>query len=417
MVSPRNPQSDGPSYEPSQDQLYQQSRKAMQILIHAGFQARLAGGCVRDRLLGVRPKDFDIATDAVPDEVCTVFKQKNIKVVPTGVDHGTITVVMAGQAIEVTTLRRDVSTDGRRAVVAFSRSFEEDAARRDLTINALYEDIDGRIYDSVGGEADLKAKRLRFVGDASTRMREDFLRILRLFRFWARLEFVPEPDLLPKLAQEAPGLAQISQERKTSELLQILQCKAILPVLKAMAESSVLDQLLSLKNLPVELEPFIDALPLARQLELARLALLLEKTEGDLRTKLIALRLSSQQSETVLALVSKEWPDPQLPASQLMESIDAWDSKLGEGAFENLLFPYWTARYPQEKGRLDALLLAAKNPRRKMRMPLDGSHLAKHLGLAPGAELGARLLDLKRSFRDGLWSTAEEGLERLKKRD
>ncbi|RYZ53607.1 MAG: CCA tRNA nucleotidyltransferase, partial [Proteobacteria bacterium] len=210
-------------YDHSMDQNYQIAQKVMTILEDAGQEARMAGGCVRDRLLKTKPKDYDIATVAVPDLICSIFEQKGIKTVPTGIDHGTITVVMGGQGIEVTSLRLDVATDGRRAVVSFGNSFEADSLRRDFTINALYEDRSGKVYDYHDGIKDLQAKVLRFVGEPRTRIKEDYLRILRLFRFWSRLGFEPQAEALPVIAEEARGLEQISQERKTSELLMILE--------------------------------------------------------------------------------------------------------------------------------------------------------------------------------------------------
>ena len=168
---------------PSPDRAYKDALKVLRSLEAAGYAARLAGGCVRDRLLGITPADYDIATGAEPGVVLQHFRTEGRTTVPTGIDHGTITVVMPSGPIEVTTLRKDVATDGRHAQVAFGKSFSDDAQRRDFTINAMFEDADGRIYDEAGGQADLQAKVLRFVGEASIRIREDYLRILRLFRF------------------------------------------------------------------------------------------------------------------------------------------------------------------------------------------------------------------------------------------
>ena len=164
------------------------TRAVMEALESRGYAgcARFVGGCVRNSLLGQPIDDIDIATTLTPDQVTEALEGVGVKVVPTGVDHGTVTAVSEGRAYEITTLRRDVSTDGRRAVIAFTQNWEEDAVRRDFRLNALYADGEGRIFDPTGeGVADAKAGRIVFVGDAMTRIREDYLRILRFFRFQA----------------------------------------------------------------------------------------------------------------------------------------------------------------------------------------------------------------------------------------
>ena len=151
-----------------------------------GFHALFVGGCVRNGLLGLPSDDIDISTDARPDRVMQIARGAGFKSVPTGIDHGTVTIIADGLPHEVTTFRRDVETDGRRAVIAFADRVEEDAMRRDFTMNALYADAKGRVIDPLGtGVADLQARRLRFIGDPHDRIREDYLRILRFFRFHA----------------------------------------------------------------------------------------------------------------------------------------------------------------------------------------------------------------------------------------
>ncbi len=151
----------------------------------AGHRALFVGGCVRNAILGEPVGDVDLTTDATPEAVTRIAEAAGFRTVPTGLDHGTVTVIAGGLAHEVTTFRRDVETDGRRAVVAFSARIDEDAARRDLTMNALYADRMGTVIDPLGGLADTLARRVRFVGDPETRIREDYLRILRFFRFHA----------------------------------------------------------------------------------------------------------------------------------------------------------------------------------------------------------------------------------------
>jgi len=161
------------------------TRAVMRALLRDGGEARFVGGAVRNALLKAEIGDIDIATPLVPDEVVKRLKAAGLGAVPTGIEHGTVTAIAERKPLEVTTLRRDVSTDGRRATVAFTTDWAEDAARRDFTMNALYAAEDGKIYDYNGGVTDLKARRVRFVGDPRTRIREDYLRILRLFRFHA----------------------------------------------------------------------------------------------------------------------------------------------------------------------------------------------------------------------------------------
>src|SRR6185295_679514 len=159
--------------------------KTRAVLAALGGEARFVGGAVRNALLKREVSEVDIATPLTPDEVTKRLRAAGLDAVPTGIEHGTVTAIASGTPFAVTTLRRDVSTDGRRAVVAFTTDWTEDAQRRDFTMNALYAAADGEVFDYVGGVADLEAGKVRFVGDAATRIREDYLRILRLFRFHA----------------------------------------------------------------------------------------------------------------------------------------------------------------------------------------------------------------------------------------
>ena len=208
-------------------------------------EARFVGGVVRNALLGREVSDIDIATPLTPDVVTQKLEAAKLKAVPTGIEHGTVTAVSNGRPYEVTTLRRDVSTDGRRAVVAFTQDWAEDAQRRDFTMNALYADANGEVFDMVGGVADLKAGKVRFVGNPAMRIREDFLRILRLFRFHA---WYGKGDLDSKAlhvaAAEKAGLAQLSGERIAKEMLKLLTAEDPVPVLRSMAASGILTEVL-----------------------------------------------------------------------------------------------------------------------------------------------------------------------------
>ena len=194
------------------------------VVAALGGEARIVGGAVRDSLLGLEVSDVDLATPLLPEDVTKRLEHAGIKAVPTGIEHGTITAVAEGQTVEITTLRRDVSTDGRRATVAFSTNWKEDAARRDFTINALYADPEsGEIFDYFGGLADLEARKVRFIGDASARIAEDHLRILRFFRFHARFGWgEADPAALSACATSAKSLMALSRERIADELMKLL---------------------------------------------------------------------------------------------------------------------------------------------------------------------------------------------------
>ncbi|MFC2969963.1 CCA tRNA nucleotidyltransferase [Acidimangrovimonas pyrenivorans] len=213
------------------------------MLVAAGHQALFVGGCVRNALLRQPVADVDIATDATPETVTKLAEKAGLKPVPTGIDHGTITVVSGGIPHEVTTFRRDVETFGRHAVVAFSTDVREDAARRDFTMNALYARPDGEIIDPLGGLPDLLARRVRFVGVAEERITEDYLRILRFFRFHAWYgdpEEGLDPDGLAACAENESGITTLSKERIGAEMRKLLAAPDPAPAVAAMAATGVL---------------------------------------------------------------------------------------------------------------------------------------------------------------------------------
>ncbi len=187
-----------------------------------GFDMRLVGGCVRDLLSGKTPKDVDLCTDANPDEAAAIYRELGVRHIPTGLDHGTISVVLNGVVYEITSLREDVATDGRRAVVRYTRDWTVDAARRDFTINSMSMTLDGELFDIFGGARDLREGRVRFVGYPDTRIKEDYLRILRWFRFTARFGREYDVDALAAVRRQCKGLESISVERIWSEVKQII---------------------------------------------------------------------------------------------------------------------------------------------------------------------------------------------------
>jgi poly(A) polymerase len=222
------------------------TQKVCAALTGAGAQALFVGGCVRNALLGAPVSDIDIATDAHPKQVIELAGAAGLKAIPTGIEHGTITVVSGGAPHEITTFRRDVKTDGRRAVVAFSDKVEEDAARRDFTMNAIYARPDGIVLDPLNGLPDLQARRVRFIGTAENRIREDYLRSLRYFRFHAWYGDADagfDPDALAAIAANLDGLTGLSRERVGAELLKLLGAPDPAPSVAAMRQAGVLTQL------------------------------------------------------------------------------------------------------------------------------------------------------------------------------
>lgn len=286
---------------------------ATQSVFHAleagGHTALFVGGCVRNSLLGMPVGDIDIATDAHPQTVIDLTQAVGLRAIPTGIEHGTITVVADGIAHEITTFRADIDTDGRRAKVAFSDSIEEDAARRDFTMNALYADKNGKVVDPLGGIQDLNARLVRFINDAELRIKEDYLRSLRFFRFTAWYgdpEGGLDADALAAIAANLDGLDGLSRERVGSELVKLMMAPDPAPAVAAMHHSGVLAHLL----------PGTDANALTRLVHLEQTA----GTDIDAFRRLAALgvrdgkllRLSKAQSTylTTLGLLIGDMTKP-----------------------------------------------------------------------------------------------------------
>src|SRR6266404_5564793 len=216
--------------------------RVLQLLNGNGEEARVVGGAVRNALLKVPTGDIDIATTALPDEVMRRAAAAGLKTVPTGIEHGTVTLVVDAHPFEVTTLREDVETFGRKAKVVFGRDWRRDAERRDFTMNALSLARDGTIHDHVGGLADLEARRVRFIGDPATRIAEDYLRILRFFRFHATYgRGVPDPAGLAACIAAREGLSHLSRERVRMEIVKLLLAPHVVPTLAVMTEAGLLE--------------------------------------------------------------------------------------------------------------------------------------------------------------------------------
>ncbi|HLN10767.1 MAG TPA: CCA tRNA nucleotidyltransferase [Xanthobacteraceae bacterium] len=284
--------------------------RLLAVLDRDGEEARVVGGAVRNALLGEPPGDIDIATTALPEEIIRRVAARGFKAVPTGVEHGTVTVVVDGVPFEVTTLRQDVETFGRKASVRFGRDWKADAERRDFTMNALSVAADGTIHDHVGGVADLKARRVRFIGDPATRIAEDYLRILRFFRFHAAYGHGP-PDRAGLTATVAArhGIDRLSRERVRTELLKLMIATGAAPTIAVMAETGLLGKVLGGVPLTagftnmVALEAVV-GLPADPIRRLAALGVLVVEDAERLAPR---LRLSNAEHERLVAMADGWW--------------------------------------------------------------------------------------------------------------
>lgn len=348
------------------------------VLEGAGYRALFVGGCVRNALLGAPVSDVDISTDATPETVTNLAENAGFRVVPTGIDHGTVTVIAQGRPHEVTTFRRDVETDGRRAVVAFSTDVAEDAKRRDFTMNALYADARGDVIDPLGGLPDLLARHLRFVGDAETRIREDYLRILRFFRFhawYADPEGGIDAEGLVACAALSAGIETLSAERVGAEVKKLLSAPDPAPAVASMAQTGILAMVLpgaearALAPL-VHLEAGIPPRPLRRLAVLGGEADGLRLSRAEARD-LAALRdaMGDMASPAVLGwrLGGDLATDAMLARSAVLETPlpQGWQADIARGAAAQ--FPIRAADLPACSGpalgaelkRLERLWLSA----------------------------------------------------------
>ena len=285
--------------------------RILALLDSNGEEARVVGGAVRNTLLREPLGDIDIATTALPEEVVRRVEAAGCKAVPTGIEHGTVTVVAGGQPFEVTTLREDVETDGRRAKVVFGRDWRRDAERRDFTMNALFLGRDGTVHDYADGLADIAQRRVRFIGDAATRIAEDYLRILRFFRFHAAYGHGGLPDAtgLHACIVARAGIETLSRERVRMETLKLLLARHAVPALAVMAETGLIEMVLggvpllaSLSNL-IKLEASLSLQPDATR-RLAALGVLVTEDAERLRER---LRLANAESERLTSMADAWW--------------------------------------------------------------------------------------------------------------
>ncbi|HEY4041192.1 MAG TPA: CCA tRNA nucleotidyltransferase [Rhodopila sp.] len=337
-------------------------------------EARVVGGAVRDALSGRAVEDFDLATPRPPAEIMAALKLAGVKAVPTGLPHGTVTAVVDGAGLEITTLRRDVETDGRHAVVAFTDDWRLDASRRDFTINAMSLARDGSVFDYFDGMADLQAGRVRFVGDPATRIAEDYLRILRFFRFYARYGRVPtDQATLDALQGGIPGLAGLSVERVWSELRRILAAQDPDEAVGLMRQLGIWAAVLP----EASRERRLGGLPADPVLRLAAML------SGDPLAVATRLKLSNEDRDRLVRLLTT--PSPGGSDADLRRL-------LADHRPADLVDRTWLDDTADTRRRL----IATARPV----FPLEGRDVVA-AGIPAGPLVGARLRDLRRWWMDG----------------
>ena len=375
-------------------------QQVMAVITRGGGEVRVAGGAVRNALLGVPIADVDLATTMLPTDVMRVCKAAGFGVHPTGFDHGTVTVVNGGIPFEVTTLRRDVETDGRRAMVAYTSEWAEDAMRRDFTMNAMYCDAVGKIYDFTNGYGDLLRNRVRFVGDAKMRIKEDYLRILRFFRFHARFgKGGPDKIGLAACAKLKSGLKKISAERIRQEMFKIVVAPRAVPTLKIMAASGVLRKII----------PYTDDWRLIGRLPddaVLRLYCLAKKPD-DLKQD---LRLSNAEAQRIDDLGTGPDLSPKLKMSEQRAML----YHLGGQAWTDSVELGWASGRASKRDKKWRALLDLPKHWPIPKLPINGQDLLE-AGIASGPYMGEVLRSLEDWWvASDFVPTREELLERLK---
>jgi tRNA nucleotidyltransferase/poly(A) polymerase len=376
-----------------------------------GGSTRIVGGAVRDALLGRPGTDADFATVLLPEAVIARAQAAGLKTVPTGLAHGTVTVIAEGTPFEVTTLRRDVETDGRRAKVRFTSDWEADATRRDFTINALYCDAAGNIFDPLGAIHDLKAGQVRFIGDAEDRIREDFLRILRFFRFFAAYgSGRPDPEGLKACARLKAGIATLSAERVWAELKRLLATPDPARALLWMRTTEVLQ-----KALPecwgIDAIHRLIAAERAERWEpdpLLRLEAIIPPHRARIDSLSARLKLSRAEAARLFAWAEAPEIDPGTSGPALAQALYRGDVSGILDRLRHALAREMQAGNDIAAGSLRKLLRFATEWRRPT-FPLTGKDLIA-AGLAPGPGVGERLKELEQQWVESGFSLERQHL-------
>lgn len=391
------------------------TRAVMETLASDGGTARFVGGCVRNALLGEPVLDIDIATNETPERASVLLTAKGIKVVPTGIAHGTVTAVTPTRHFEITTLRVDVKSHGRHADVAFTEDWQADAERRDFTMNALYADADGTVHDPLGqGRADLKARRVRFIGDADARIREDYLRILRFFRIHAWYG-VGEPDStgLKACADLREGLRQLSGERVRDELLKTAAADNAGAAFRQMAAAGILSVVLPEASRLDRFEKLVDieANQLFTVTPILRLASMLDLDETGVAVLAERLRLSNKDRDRV----SKALNDKTKIVSYLsMRELHRALYLMGPELFKDRVMLGWANDRKGHNAFQWRALLAMADSWTKPEFPLTGA-MIKAAGVPEGPEIGRVWCEVEEWWIDADFTDDEFSIiERLK---
>ncbi|WP_417317396.1 CCA tRNA nucleotidyltransferase [Emcibacter sp.] len=375
-------------------------KKLLEVLNAGDGAARLVGGCVRDSLMDRPIGDIDVACSLHPEETMKRLEAAGIKVIPTGLKHGTVTAVSKGEVIEVTALRRDVETYGRHADVAFTDDWLEDAKRRDLTVNAFYLDGDGTLYDPCNGWPDIEARHVRFIGDAVQRIREDALRILRFFRFAAQFdEATLDEEGLTACIAEKDLISGLSGERLAQEMRKLLSYPAAERIVPVMSDCRILDMVLP-DNAGID--TFLDYIRREKQLGLcsvtARLATLLPRDEERSRKMARHLRLSGKETAE-LACLAREYPE--LEGELTERDLRRLVYHLGRAVVQFHLVGHGTVEQVAYVRHYSIPVF-----------PLQGRDLLKN-GEEPGPELGQRLKKLEQFWEESDYTMGREELLKI----
>ncbi len=366
-----------------------EARAVFAALAADGAETRAVGGSVRNALFGLPVKDVDLATTALPAEVMRLAEKAGLKAVPTGIEHGTVTIVSGHLPYEVTTLRRDIETFGRHAVVTFTTDWAEDARRRDFTMNALYASADGTLFDPLGGYADLARRRVRFIGNPHERIREDYLRILRFFRLFAEYgEGAPDPESLAAAISERQGLAKLSGERLAVELLRLLAAPRAVEAVHAMSEGHVLE-VLSKHPAPRKVERLaaIEA-HLGRTPDpVLRLAAMFVLTAEDAERIGERLKLSRADRDTLSSVAEKRAEDhafvPETPERQARVAL----YRLGPQIYLNRALIAWATGHADVTDAKRSARLELGQRWQAPAPPFSGRDVIA-LGIPPGKSIG-----------------------------
>jgi len=364
------------------------TKAVMEALAGKGGVARFVGGCVRNALMNEPVSDIDIATTETPENAKALLEAAGIKVVPTGIDHGTITAVTPTRHFEITTLRVDVASDGRRAEVAFTGDWLEDAKRRDFTMNALYCDADGTVHDPLGGRDDLKARVVRFIGDPYERIREDYLRILRFFRFHA-FYGKGEPDAagLRACAEEREGLRQLSGERVCDELLKIVSADEAGATFRRMAAAGILAVVLPEASRLDRFEKYveIEAMQLFAPADaILRLGAMLDLDEVGVDALAQRLRLSNKDRDRLSAMLTDK---TKIVCYLSMREVRRALYLMGRQLFKDRVSLGWADDRRGHNAFQWRAMLAMADSWEKPELPLTGE-MIKAAGVPEGPEIG-----------------------------